>query len=546
MGVTPATPWLRRLATPVAILAIAAVAVDGATLFLARTIDLRGPRPMIFPYLFASDEPAAAWLGCAVIGIAVIVSARVQRIDGETLIAGLSANPLPFALAMALVLTVSALLVYRAHPLSMDEYAPVFQAGAFAHLRLAGRVPPELLPRLLPQADAWFIESRPDGQLISTYWPGFALLLTPFTWIHAPWLLNPLVGAATLLALARLSRLLWPGTHAAGWAVLFAAASPALTVNAISFYSMPAHLLASLVFAILVLEERLFAAGVVGSLALVLHNPLPHLLFASPWIVWLALRTGRGASLTRLAAGYLPLSLLLGVGWFLFRATFHPMAGSAVPTSGKFHEVLQAAFSLPSLSLFRNRGLNLAELFQWAVPALVPLACAGAWQRRAEIGPRLLALSAITTLAGYFFVPFDQGHGWGFRYFHSAWGVLPLLAAGALNGAAPPLRRFMLVAAVMSLLCGTALRFAQVRRFMDAQLAQIPEPDRPALLEVVMVHVNTGYYTIDLVQDVPFLDNARWILMSRGPADDAQFVPAHFPGARLAAENRTASVWQIQ
>src|SRR5438067_426521 len=83
-------------------------------------------------------------------------------------------------------------------------------------------------------------------------------------------------------------------------------------------------------------------------------------------------------------------------------------------------------------------------------------ACAGVWWRRAEPAVRLFAASALLTLAGYFFVPYDQGHGWGYRYFHASWGALPLLAACALEhpAAGASLRRMTLIAALASLLLG--------------------------------------------------------------------------------------------
>jgi hypothetical protein len=50
-------------------------------------------------------------------------------------------------------------------------------------------------------------------------------------------------------------------------------------------------------------------------LALFLHNPFPHVLFAFPCVVWLVWKRGIRSELLALASGYLPLSLLLGVGW---------------------------------------------------------------------------------------------------------------------------------------------------------------------------------------------------------------------------------------
>ena len=68
--------------------------------------------------------------------------------------------------------------------------------------------------------------SRPMGTVSASYWPGFALLLTPFAWLGVPWIANPLISALSLPALHRLALALTGSREAAGWAVLLCAASP--------------------------------------------------------------------------------------------------------------------------------------------------------------------------------------------------------------------------------------------------------------------------------------------------------------------------------
>ncbi|HEY4769784.1 MAG TPA: hypothetical protein VIH51_04140, partial [Myxococcales bacterium] len=501
--------------------------------------------PRVFEYLFFRNEPQAAWLAIAIV-LASAALARWGRVPGSV-VSRLAADPRAFVAGVTLVLAAAALLVYRAHPLSMDEYTPLFQARVFARGRLAGQVPPELVPRLIPPFTRWFIEAAPSGAMLSAYWPGFALLLTPFVWIGCPWLLNPLLGGATLLLAWRIAGRLWPGTSAAGWAVLFTAASPAFSVNAISFYSLAAHLAASLCFAALVIEDRLFLAGVVGSLAVVLHNPLPHTLFALPWIAWLAWRPGRLRNLLVLALGYMPGVIVLAGGWMWFRARLtHPVETQGGVLQGMVvfaHNV----FAAPSLDLLFARTMNLAELASWAMPLLVPLAVLGLVRCRADARVRLLALSALLTLAGYSFVVYDQGHGWGFRYFHAAWGAVPLLAAGGLESVetTPPLRKLALAAALFGLLFCTPLRFRQVRTFIDEHLAQIPSTAGGGRQTVTFINVGRGSYTIDLVQNDPFLETDRWMLISFGELADLSFMRAFFPSARRTAAGAFGSVWQV-
>jgi len=83
----------------------------------------------------------------------------------------------------------------------------------------------------------------------------------------------------------RLAKRLFQSVEAAGLVTLFTVASPVFFADGISYYSMTAHMLANALFALLLLQpttKRLIAAGIVGSFALSLHNPVPHALFALP------------------------------------------------------------------------------------------------------------------------------------------------------------------------------------------------------------------------------------------------------------------------
>jgi hypothetical protein len=553
MGVVPQShaadaPVSREIASellPVSAVIVTALLASALALVLAPFADT----PQIFEVLFRRDEPPAAWVIAGVIVTAAGAATLVPRIRGDP-VALLSRRPALFILVVTVCCAVAAKVVYRAHPLSMDEYAPLFQAQAFAHGKLAGHVPPELVPRLLPPGN-WFLQGSKTGTIISTYWPGMALLLTPFVWLGAPWLLNPLIGGASLLVLWYLARKLFPQGSAPGWALLFATASPAFVVNAISYYSMSAHLLASLGYAALLLQpttRSLVMAGVLGSVALSLHNPLPHTVFAIPFIVAIALRERRGRNLFALAVGYLPGTVLLVGGWLWFRGRMADTRADSHGMAATGEAVVRLAFHAVSPEIIWARTLGLAELALWAVPGLLAIAFLGFWKWRRNRSVILLASSAALTLLVYLFVPFDQGHGWGYRYFHSAWGVLPLLGAGALSGPSADrgfLARMMLIASLASLVLCNGLRFLQVRSFIDDDLAQIPEAPGNARFEVVFVRLARGYYSIDLVQNDPFLRGSRWMLLSYGPVEDERFMRRNFPRARIAAENDVATVWQV-
>ena len=442
----------------------------------------------------------------------------------------------------------------------MDEYAPYFQSQVFAAGHLAGRFPAELLDWLVPPGfqNAFLVVSPTTGAVASVYMPGFALLLAPFAFAGVPWLCNPVLGAASLIVLHRLAMELFGNVRLAGLVMLIAVASSAFSVNAMSYYSMTAHALANGCFALLLLRPttlRCWLAGVVGSIALVLHNPLPHALFGLPWLVWLALRRDRLRTLPAMAAGYLPLFLVLGVGWTQFTADLRtvaaPIGEAGVNVIEHWGAALGSFLELPSPDLLFVRAVGLAKLWIWSVPVLLVAAFAGAWSGWSDHRLRLLALSCLTTLVGFLFVVFSQGHGWGFRYFHSAWLCLPLLAAAFVRQPATdrpdaPHTTFSYVAAVavLSLTLLLPLQVWQVHGFIARHLDQLPRAEEGSP-RLVIVKPAMGYYAADLVQNDPFLRQPVIRMLSHGRAADEAMIRQHFPELSRLSSSYRGEVWGV-
>jgi hypothetical protein len=462
-------------------------------------------------------------------------------------------HPGVVAVATTLMLAAGSRFVYHAHPLSMDEFALVFQSRVFAEGQLTGKYPAELMDWIVPK----FFQGRfiailgTTGEVVSVYWPGYSLLLTPFTLLGVPWIFNPLLCGGTVLVMHALGLRLFGNREAAGLVVLLTIASPAVTVNGISFYSMPGHLLANALYLLLLLDptpRRAAIAGAVGSLALVLHNPVPHILFALPWLVWLALRPERFRLLGALVAGYLPGCLLLGFGWSLFlgRHTDSTAAGAIAAAGANllYDRVASIGTTVSSLGL-ASRPLDLAKLWLWSVPGMMALALVGGWQLRRERSVWwTIAASGLLTYFGYFFVPFDQGHGWGARYFHSAWLVLPLLAVRVLRAPNAALSGYVAGCAILSLALLTSLCALQVEQFVARHLAQLPATSSGEA-RVLIIDGRNSYYGWDLVRSDPFFRDAVKVFFSRGPERDATMMAAHFPEYRLLASDRHGWVWGI-
>jgi hypothetical protein len=499
----------------------------------------------IFLLLFEDlDAKAASWsLGVLLIAVFISGAGFSQR-----LLAWINNHMLLIAAATTALLCAGTLAVYLNHPLSMDEYAQYFQSEIFAAGRLSGNFPIALMDWLIPPSfhNLFLSVSKSTGAVASGYWPSFALLLTPFTALGIPWACNPVISALTLLAAHRLALNIYGDQRAAAWVVLLTAASPEFFINGISYYSMPAHLLANTLFALLLLDPnrtKAMLAGVVGSVALTMHNPFPHLLFALPWIMWVVCRR-EGIRMTLcLAAGYAPLCLLLGFGWFWFSG--HLRDGVSPTLS---------VFALPTAPVLLARLIGIAKTWIWAVPSLMVLAGAGAWKGWPHPALRVLTLSAVFTLLGYFMVPVDQGHGWGYRYFHTAWIVLPLLAAGALTQTGvgrsantfedEDSRGFVFSCSVLMIVIGMTVRAAQVHSFLTSDLAQMPAY-RGTERRVVLINANFSFYGADLVQNDPWLRGDVIRMLSHGHEEDARMMASNFPSMHLVYDDSHGAVWSL-
>jgi hypothetical protein len=360
----------------------------------------------------------------------------------------------------------------------------------------------------------------------------------------------------TVLVMHRLALALFGSAESAGYVVLLTLASPAVTINALSYYSMPAHLVANALFMLLLLKPtpaRAFGAGLLGSLALVLHNPAPHLLFATPWVVWLALQPDRLRVVGALVAGYLPLSLALGWGWAIFLESVGGAAAIgdlATPggAAGTFARRLSQVIAWRSETGVAAQLFGLGKLWLWAAPGLLAAAALGAWRTwKEEVPWRLMAASALLTYFAYFLVRFDQGHGWGFRYFHPAWAILPLLALAATRTASSAPREsslpsYLAACAILSLALLTTFRALQVEQFISRHLAQLPTAAAGEVRAAFIDSDNT-YYGWDLVQNDPFLRERPLRFTSLGADADRAMMAARFPDYRPLRSDWRGSAW---
>jgi hypothetical protein len=430
----------------------------------------------------------------------------------------------------------------------MDEYAAVFQAKIFAAGRLTAQLPPSVVDWLIPPGfnGAFLVASRTTGEAMEAYWPGFSLILAPFEFIGIPWLCNASLSGFAIFLVHRITLEITNDRRAAGWAVLFTVASGAFAAYAMSYYSMQAHLTANLLFVWLLLKPtpyRAFAAGVVGSLALVLHNPFPHTMFAAPWIIAFARSKEQRRSFFALILGYLPLTILIGAGWLYLRELV-TSGNSGFDVIGSN---LHSAFRFPDKEMIGLRVAALVKMWVWAVPCLFLFAVLGRLHLREDRRIRLLTQSAVVTFVGYIFFIFDQGHGWGYRYFQSAWGVVPILAACAMTARPESngrLAAFAGAAAILNLILVLPVQMMQIDDIITRHSAQLPKPRRPGN-NIYFVSVPGGFYLADLVQADPLLRDEDLVLFSGGPALDAELRRQNWPAAVLVQRGPGVEQWNL-
>lgn len=520
------------------------------------------PRILIFSYFLRNQDIAGSALVAA---IAIAAWMPRTRTPALAIVDWLARNPWRVAAAAFVAICLAAFVAAFNHALAGDEHLAIFQSRVFAAGRLTAQFPPELVFRLIPEQYQWrwLIASETTGQVASIYWPGFALFLAPFSLFGVHWACNPLLAALSLVLIAKLATRLAGTPQGGGWAMLFTLASPGFIGMAITYFSMTAHLFLNALFVWLLLERnrtRLLAAGLVGSFALVQSNPVPHLLFSVPWVASLARGPLGRRNLLTLGAGYLPLALLLGLGWWLFLRELQGKVPIALYASEEnpLHRLANLAWYLQMefwhvFSLdwaFGSRILEQVRLWSWAVPGLLWLALAGWWLSRDVAEVRLLAMSVVCTVLGYLPVMFDQGSGWGARYVHPAWSALPVLAALAMvrlraHPAGQELQIYVFRVALLSLVFANALRLFQIHMFMRDQLSLRP-PFEKGVRQVVFIAPNSVNYAQDFLQNDPYLRAPVIFVLSRGFARDyEEVIQRRFPGARRTYEGPNGHVWRV-
>ncbi|HTR76942.1 MAG TPA: hypothetical protein VMH39_02490, partial [Gemmatimonadaceae bacterium] len=334
------------------------------------------------------------------------------------------------ALSAFLVAAVGTSLVFHRFFLADDEFAAWFQAVIFAHGSRSATVAPEwcrwigaLAPTSIavdPGACTWRL----------SFLPIHSVVRAAFIRLDIDQLGGPATAAASIGLVVLVARKAWPDQPARAWiAAAVLGASTQVLFTSMTMFAMPTHLLFSLIWLWLYLEDRAWSIAVlpwVGFLALGVHSPTPHALFVPPFLlryVWN--RRFR-------VAGYMAAVYAIAVlYWARQLGAPATPALATLATPAATVAMARSIFAVPNALEGVIAVMHLALIFTWNTP-LAPicvLAAMLAWKRLDTFG-RDLALSLILVIVVRSLHGLNsQGEGWGYRRLYAALGNFALLAA---------------------------------------------------------------------------------------------------------------------
>ena len=496
--------------------AIALLSVIGIVFaFWLRTVPAGNPDPRlvfnVFYCLFARHEPAGLLIVALFSLVAAFMLSRKQN-HSETRnedvdLAHSRWLCLVAALFVFAITAIGTQTVFHNYALTADEYLADFQARIFLHGKIQAEVPAAFLDAVRVIKPS-FVEYFPETHLWNaTYYPVYAAMRAVFQSVDLQTLLNPLLAAVTVLALYGTARNIWPEsqTNALAAIALLVSSSQFLLMS-MTAYAMPAHLALNTIWLWLYSRpdrRAFYLAPFIGVLAIGLHQPIVHALFAAPFLLRLVWQR-KWKPATVLGAIYLAGC----IGWYAWRLHFQtPMPGGA-------NSVLR--WWNPRMAIIQP--MNLLLVIGWASLATPLLALLGFKQfLKSQPIVQDAILSCALTFGFYFFFYLDQAHGWGYRYFHGVLSCLVIVAVAGFNRLSILIgqRRaltFVLAGVVMSIFVQLPLRCVQAESFVRpyARTAAVLHAMRH---DVVALDARDAWYSADLIRNDPFLEQ-RPIIVS--------------------------------
>lgn len=494
---------------PVLILcAIAFISLLGiAFAFWLRTVPAGNPDPRlwfnVFYVLFSRHEPSGLLLVALFNLVAAFVwfhkNARPAETRNQDVDLGrwlcLTAAVIVFAIAAIGTQTVS-----HNYALTADENLADFQAKIFLRGKIQAEVPPAWVDavRVLKPTYVDYFPSTHSWN--ATYLPVYAAMRAVFQSVDLQTLLNPFLAAVTVLALYGAARNIWPESKTnALVAIGLLGSSSQFLLMSMTAYAMPAHLALNTIWLWLYSRpdrRRFYLAPFAGVLAIGLHQPIVHALFALPFLLRLVWQR-RWRPVVIFAVIYFAGCVL----WFLWREHYQAKSSGGVGSVFKFLN--------PRMPVIQS--MNLLLIIAWASLATPLLAFLGAKQFfKGRPIVQDATLSCTLTFIFYFVFYLDQAHGWGYRYFYGALSCFIIVAVAGFNRLSilvgeRSAQTFVLAGVAMSIFVQLPLRCWQAETFVR------PYARTAAVIyamheDIVALDARDAWYSADLIRNDPFLE----------------------------------------
>lgn len=452
-------------------------------------------------YFFHQDLPLLL-----VGGAAMFAAARTP------VAAGVAAMELKPRAVIALTIAAVALayigtwVVMNRYAMSRDEDMADFAARYMQQGLLGMQIPTKFHgfgKAGLPSSAGRFIA---HGYWVSDYLPMNSVFRAAAGLVGDRWLAGPILLLIGIAATWKAARLLWPSDQAAALvAVVLAATSTQLIVNAMTPYATTAHFALNAVWIVCFLHggrNGHAAAILCGLVAAGLHQLHFHLLFLSGFIIWMVLTHRKGLAILYAGAaiGYCVFWDIVWTQFILF-----PLFGGGPAPGSNLSKTLSDVI-VEHLSRLNNLEpiTSVARFLAWQNILTLPLVLIGvraAIQKSRRNIPVSFAF-VISLGIGLMLMPW-QGFGYGYRYLHHLMPCIILLAAGGvvhLKASGVFLKRKLLTTSIIFAVC-ISTPFAMWRShellMPYANAYQILQ-NSPA--DVVIVDPLAGAYVQDIVR----------------------------------------------
>lgn len=332
-------------------------------------------------------------------------------------------------LAFAAVAAATMHIVFAGNPHLVDEMAQLFHARVLASGRLAAEPPEPAQFFLLTHT---FIG---EAGWVSQYPPGHTVLLAAGTLIGLEWLVNPVLGGLGVVLVYLTARRLYGVGTATVAAILWVLSAWVLFYSATYLNHVGAAILGLAALALLVAPRRPGIRHCLGAgfllAAVAATRPLDAVAASVPILVWLGYRR-RWTAPAWMVLGGLP--VMVAWGFFNLKIYGHPLELGYTALYGPEHNMgfhvdpygleFTPAVALSNLTVALRR-LHV-YLYEWPIPALLPLAAWSLFGRHRKRADLVLLAGLVAYPAGYFFY-WHSGYFMGPRFY---FGMVPFLVIG--------------------------------------------------------------------------------------------------------------------